>query len=386
MPALLFYLAPMDEELRSLCVLARAPGLDAARLAAAAGQAGGLERLLHSPVAQLRALGLSSATAHALAAPDAALLEADQAAARRCGLTLLPATSTAYPPLLAQVPGAPHLLWVRGRAAALAQPQLAMVGSRNPTAMGLRTAREFAHYFASVGLTITSGLARGIDAASHEGALAAGGETIAICGTGLDTDYPRSNAGLAARIAAQGALVSEFPPGTEPRRENFPQRNRIISGLAGGVLVVEAARGSGSLITARAAAEQGREVFAIPGSIHSPLSRGCHELIRQGAQLVEDAADVLAELQFIVEKQPFAHRDSGFPEPLALDNPSEILLDALGFEPTSVDALIAGTGYSSESVASMLLNLELEGRIESHPGGRYSRIPRTGAGEQTNSA
>jgi DNA processing protein len=376
----------MEDELRSLVALARAPGLDAAALSAAARAAGGLEQLLQGNAAAMRSAGLRAATVQALIAPDPVLLASDLATARKLRLTLLPATAAAYPPLLAQSAGAPHLLWVRGSVGTLSRPQLAMVGSRNPTAIGLRTAHEFAYFFARTGLVITSGLARGIDAASHAGALAGAGETIAICGTGLDIDYPRGNRPLAARIAAQGALVSEFPPGTGPRRENFPQRNRIISGLAQGVLVVEAARGSGSLITARAAAEQGREVFAIPGSIHSPLSRGCHELIRQGAQLVEDASDVLAELHFVPAPQALTHVDSGFPESRALDNPAEILLDALGFQPTSVDALIAATGYSSEALAAVLLSLELEGRIESHPGGRYSRIPRTGSGEQTKSS
>src|SRR5262249_3502098 len=185
----------------------------------------------------------------------------------------------------------------------LSAPQLAMVGSRSPTPVGRATAREFAAWFAGAGLTVTSGLAVGIDAASHEGALAGGGVTIAVFATGLDRVYPAEHAALAQRIRAAGALVSEFPPRTPPLRRHFPRRNRIIAGLALGTLVVEAARYSGSLITARLALENGREVFAIPGSIHSPLSRGCHQLIKTGAKLVEEAADVLSELRFPVGKQ-----------------------------------------------------------------------------------
>jgi DNA processing protein len=250
-----------------------------------------------------------------------------------------------------------------------------MVGSRNPTPAGRTNARNFAAYFARVGLTITSGLAVGIDAASHEGALLGGGLTVAVCGTGLDQVYPTQHAGLAARIREHGALVSEFPPRTPPRRVNFPQRNRLISGLSVGTLVVEAARESGSLITARLAAEQGREVFAIPGSIHSPLSRGCHKLIREGAKLVEDAADVLSELKFSLSKEALASSPGPVGKLPALDKEYEMLLDALGFEAATIDVLVERTGLPGESIASMLLILELEGRVAPHPGGRYGRVP-----------
>ena len=284
-------------------------------------------------------------------------------------------TDPDYPPLLRQISGPPAVLYVLGSIAALASAQLAMVGSRSPTPGGRATARAFAAWFARAGLTVTSGLALGIDAASHEGALAGGGLTVAVCGTGLDRVYPDEHAALAARIAQSGALVSEFPPRTPPLRAHFPRRNRIISGLSLGTLVVEAARKSGSLITARLAAESGREVFAIPGSIHSPVSRGCHQLIKQGAKLVEEAADVLSELRITISKQQLTGTSLEREQPAELDKEYEMLLDALGFEPTTIDVLVARTHLPGESVASMLLILELEGRVAALPGGRYGRIP-----------
>jgi DNA processing protein len=276
--------------------------------------------------------------------------------------------------MLAQTVGAPPVLFVLGSVDALHSPQLAIVGSRNPTAAGRKTARDFAAWFARAGLTITSGLAVGVDAASHEGALLVDGITVAVCGTGLDAVYPFENTRLAARIREKGALVSEFPPRTEPSKRNFPRRNRIISGLSHGTLVVEATCRSGSLVTARWAAEQGRDVFAIPGSIHSPLSRGCHKLIRDGAKLVEEAGDVLSELQITLCGQRVmraTHRRKGV---APLDKEYEMLLDALGFEPATIDVLVERTGLPGESIASMLLILELEGCVAALPGGRYDRI------------
>jgi DNA processing protein len=291
----------------------------------------------------------------------------------------IPFGSPRYPPLLADLPDAPAALLVRGDADALGLPQLAIVGSRNPTGAGHDNARQFAAHLVRSGLTITSGLAIGIDAAAHRGALEAGGRTIAVCGTGLDIDYPRANAGLSAEIASSGALVSEFPLGTQATKSNFPRRNRIISGLSLGTLVVEAAVQSGSLITARLAAEQGREVFAIPGSIHNPLARGCHRLIRQGAKLVETADDIFVELRALtglLGEQTRAETKTTESTAVlapALDKEYEILLDALGFEPASVDVLIARTGLKADEVASMLLILELEARIDASPGGLYVR-------------
>jgi DNA processing protein len=272
---------------------------------------------------------------------------------------------TADPPLMLYLIGAPGL-----ELAHLAR-SIAMVGSRNPTAQGAENARAFARAFGEAGLTVVSGLALGIDGAAHEGALEAArpGQlaTVAVVGTGIDRVYPARHRELAHRIAAQGLIVSEYPLGTPPLNQNFPKRNRIIAGLARGTLVVEAALRSGSLITARLAAEEGREVFAIPGSIHSPQSRGCHALIRQGAKLVESVADVLEELRFTQPPPP--------PSPAADDDAAEpALLGALGFDPVSLDALCDRTGFSPAMLQSQLLELELAGRVARLPGGLFQRI------------
>ncbi len=272
-----------------------------------------------------------------------------------------------YPPLLREISDPPAVLFVSGDRRCLSRPQLAVVGSRNPTAGGVQNASAFAAHLARAGYVITSGLALGIDGAAHRGALEAGGATIAVTGNGLDRVYPRQHHALAHDMVACGALVSEFAPGTPPRREHFPQRNRLISGMSQGVLVVEAAVKSGSLITARLAGEQGREVFAIPGSIHSPLARGCHALIRQGAKLVETAQDILEELR------PFeaAMHDAGTAP--ANDGPMDQLLPHLGYDPVDVDTLVDRSGLTADAVSSMLLNMELRGLIEAQPGGRYLR-------------
>jgi DNA processing protein len=270
---------------------------------------------------------------------------------------------------------APAVLFVLGDPRKLAAPQLAMVGSRNASVGGRNTARLYAGYFARAGLTITSGLALGIDAASHLGALAGGGETVAVCGTGLDRVYPLEHVELAARIRANGALVSEFPPGTPPLRANFPRRNRVVSGLSLGTLVIEAAVQSGSQSTARHARKQGRNVFAVPGSIASPLSAGCHQLIREGASLVGRPEDVLLELKIPLPNEGLVRRGSGRGRRRAMDKGYEMLLDAVGFGPVSVDVLAVRTGLPGELITSMLLVLELEGRIAPYPGGQFGRIP-----------
>jgi DNA processing protein len=281
-----------------------------------------------------------------------------------------------YPELLKQIDAPPPVLYLIGNAELLHQPQLAVVGSRNPTPNGLVNAREFARTLASAGLCITSGLAIGIDGAAHQGALDGEGHTVAVTGTGLDRVYPASQRELAHRIADQGVLVSEFSPGTPPLAANFPRRNRIISGLSIGTLVVEAALKSGSLITARLALEQGREVFAIPGSIHNPLARGCHTLIRQGAKLVETASDIMEELAPLLgglESTSETGADPSSPPDRNLDPEYLQLLESVGHDPTSVDSIIERSGLTADIVSSMLLLLELEGYVSSATGGRYSR-------------
>jgi DNA processing protein len=366
------------DELTAWLTLARAPGLHAGGLQPLLERHGSASTIASASLAALRATGAREPLIEWLRSDCAATIANDRRWLERDGRHFVALTDPRYPALLKQLSDAPIGLFVAGDPAALCLPQLAMVGSRNPTPTGRETARSFAAHLARCGLAITSGLAVGIDSASHRGALDGNGVTVAVCGTGLDISYPEINAELAAAIAAHGALVSEFPLGTPPAKANFPRRNRLISGLSLGTLVVEAAVRSGSLITARLAAEQGREVFAIPGSIHNPLARGCHLLIRQGAKLVETADDILTELRALVgtlradADQPRtaeAVHDCGAP----LDKDYEILLDALGFEPAGVDLLVERTGLGADAVASMLLILELQGRIESYPGGLYVR-------------
>ncbi len=280
-----------------------------------------------------------------------------------------------YPPLLMELRDAPDTLYAVGDPDTLHLPAIAIVGSRNPTSGGRDNAFHFARHLAATGFVIVSGLAEGIDAAAHEGALAVGGRTVAVLGHGLDQIYPASNGALAERILKDGALVSEYSVGTPPRRGHFPQRNRIISGLCLGTLVVEAARRSGSLITARTAGEQGREVFAIPGSIHNPMSRGCHQLIRQGARLVETADDILSELAPLVAGLMENADDAGYATTTDEQDEDYVrLVDALGFDPQTPEELAAKTGLTIEQVSSMLLILELQERIESLPGGAYSKL------------
>lgn len=291
-----------------------------------------------------------------------------------------------YPQSLLTIPDPPVLLYVRGNPDRLGQPGLSVVGARSATAQGVTNAEAFSRSLAEAGLAIVSGLALGIDAAAHRGALAAEGITIAVIGTGADRVYPARNRALAHQIAAHGAIVSEYPLGTPPLPHNFPRRNRIIAGLGLGVLVVEAAVGSGSLITARLAADCGREVFAIPGSIHSPLARGCHRLIRDGAKLVETASDVLEELRWngiTGERAPIARsalqaartvpaQASLAPPPD--DDQTRRVIDALGHDPTDLDTLATRSGLTLDALYAILLPLELDGHISRMPGGRFQRL------------
>ena len=287
---------------------------------------------------------------------------------------IIESDSEDYPELLRGIPGPPTLLYIVGNAEALHMPALSIVGSRNPSRGGKETAYEFAKYLGRSGFCIVSGLAQGIDTSAHEGALAGGAMTVAFLGHGIDRVYPSANRDLAHRISQNGALVSEYPLGSPPRREHFPQRNRLISGLSLGTLVVEAARRSGSLITARLAGEQGREVFAIPGSIHNPLSRGCHQLIKQGAKLVESADDIVSELGSLAGHlmQNNTNQEKEESKNIEHDADYEVLLESLSYDPTSADELAENSGLTIDQVSSMLLILELEEKIEALTGGKYS--------------
>lgn len=296
----------------------------------------------------------------------AELIDKAQAWLAQPGHALMALGDPDYPPQLLATADPPLLLWLQGRRELLATPSLAVVGSRNPTAQGGDNARAFAEALARAGYTIVSGLALGVDAAAHEGAIDAGGATIAIVGTGLDQVYPRRNAGLAARLLAAGGLIlSEYSLGTPVLPANFPRRNRLIAGLSQGCLVVEAAVQSGSLITARLAVEAGREVFAIPGSIHSPQARGCHALIRQGAKLVESAQDVLEELSGVTPATA--------PEITETPHEQQGLLDAMGFDPVSLDALMARSGWPAAELSAALLELELDGEVARLAGQLFQR-------------
>jgi DNA processing protein len=285
--------------------------------------------------------------------------------AAETGNRIITLADAEYPPQLLQTPDPPTVLYIKGRAELLSRPILAVVGSRNGTPQGIANAESFARTLSQAGLTIVSGLALGIDSAAHRGGLAGAGSTVAVIGTGADRVYPARNRELARRIAVEGVIVSEFALGTPALASNFPRRNRVISGLGRGVLVVEAAERSGSLITARLAAEQGRDVFAIPGSIHSPLSKGCHLLIRQGAKLVDDARDILDELALPGADTRPTHAASG---------QGNDLLALMGFDPCDMDALADRSGLAADQLAAILLQLELDGRVATLPGGRFQRL------------
>ena len=336
------------------------------------------EKALSAGAGSLRKLGLKAATVSAIQSPTDAVA-ADLEWLQQDGHHIITFHDPRYPALLKTIPSAPPLLFVRGDPDFLMQPQLAMVGSRTPTAAGRRTAQEFARHLSAAGITVTSGLARGIDAACHAGALEGIAGTVALVAHGLDIVYPAEHRKLADAISQNGALVSEHPVGTRPLKAYFPRRNRLISGLSLGTLVVEAAQRSGSLITTRHALEQGREVFAIPGSIHNPLARGCHQLIRQGAKLVETAEDILEELagllpaELPVRAPSAADTAADRQSPRILDPDHQKLLKCLAYEPMPVDELVNRSGFAAAEVASMLLILELEGCVVSESG-LYTRV------------
>jgi len=407
-------LRPEDPEPQALPAEAAAETEALLRLVACGGAAEPRRRLLEhaAPVAALaagpslwRACGLSPAQQARLRHPDRRALDHARAWLDHPRHHLLGWHHPDYPPLLRRTPHPPLALFIAGEPALLWHPAVAIVGSRSPTAGGRDNAATFARALAGAGLTIASGLAAGIDTAAHHAALAAGGHTLAVLGTGPDVPYPRSNTGLHATVAADGAVVSEHLPGTGPRREHFPSRNRILAGLSLGTLVIEAAHRSGALITARLAAESGREVMALPGSIHNPLARGCHRLIRDGAALVERPEDVVDLLAPLVQRlagdlrerlaaptseanramrQPgstASHATAPTPrhshgQPSTQDNPADAdhhrLWQALGEDPTDMDQLVARTGLTPARLSSILLLMELEGRVEAQHG-RYHR-------------
>ncbi len=329
------------------------------------------QQLFTESNAALSALGLKSDIVHAIKHPDWSLIDTDLAWLGQNNNSAITLADRDYPPLLKEIPDPPPVLFVRGNRKLLSMPQIAIVGSRNPSKLGIETAIAFAFTLSQQGFVITSGLALGIDAASHQGALNAKGYTIAVAGTGLDRVYPARNIGLATEIVNAGAMVSEFPPGTLAKANHFPRRNRIISGLSQGLLVVEAAKESGSLITARLALEQNREVFAIPGSIHNPLARGCNALIREGAKLVETTQDILEEFNHFFQQDGNAQTIN---LQTTLDLEQQTLLNHVMFSPTSIDKLVEDTKMSVDFISSMLLILELQGFVEANAGGYYTRL------------
>ncbi len=369
---------------RHWLVAIRAPALAGSKLIKAVEQAGGIDTLVRADVARLKQYGLGQEAIDAIRQPDESLLQSDLHWLAQTGHHLLTWDSDVYPALLRRIPSPPAALFAVGNPEVLWQPQIAVIGSRNPTPGGRDHARAFSAEFCRSGMTVTSGLASGIDSAAHDAALTSGGQTIAVTGTGLDIVYPASSKQLAERISSTGALVSEFPPGSPPLRAHFPSRNRIISGLSLGVLVIEAGLNSGTLITARQAGEQGRDIFALPGSLHNPMVKGCHRLIREGARLVETVGDVMtelaplasvlaSELQSRINSPAVPQASAAVKAGIVPDDPEyRELLAAMEFDPRSVDELVRLTGLPVQSVSSMLLMLELRGLVEAHSSGRYT--------------
>lgn len=368
------FMTTHKEDLEDWLVLLHTPGVGAAITARLLTAFESIGEIFKASRDQLQQLGLRAQSIDFILRPDRESIAPDLKWLEQAEAHAITLMDSRYPGLLKEITDPPPVLFIYGDPGVLNLPQLAVVGSRNPTPTGAETARDFAGHLAGWGMTITSGLAQGIDAASHLGALDAGGVTIAVTGTGLDRVYPAQHRELAHRIAEQGALLSEFPAGTPPLTANFPRRNRIISGLSMGTLVVEAAMQSGSLITARQALEQGREVFAVPGSIHNPQSRGCHSLIQQGAKLVETAQDIFDELGgFAAVQMEHGSAQLPFQDNFEMDDEYTKVLTSVGHEPASVDVVVSRSGLTADAVCSMLLVLELQGYLKSMTGGYYCR-------------
>ncbi len=358
-------------ELESWLILSRIPGVGLVRAQKLLEIFASPQEIIESSLQEKKQTGLFPKPAlDFFDKEDFSIIEQDLALLKQDNTSIIHIGHADYPSLLMEIHDPPLVLYLRGNVNILSMPQIAIVGSRNPDSSGKRLSYTFAKTLAGSGLIITSGMASGIDSAAHLGALEGGGSTVAIMGTGLDRVYPAKNKKLAHMIAEAGFLVSEFPPGTSPKAENFPRRNRIISGLSLGTLVVQAVVKSGSLISARLASEQGREVFAVPGSINNPLSRGPHELIRQGAKLVETADDIFEELQGML----------GYMEKTApvksKNNPkiSTSLLQHIEYEPMLMDDLVSKSNLDMNQISAELLDLELAGQIEILSGGRLQRI------------
>jgi DNA processing protein len=333
------------------------------------------QSILESSRSRLRSSGLSDASIQSLLFPNTEKINKILDWLDKPHRHLITIFDDDYPELLKSIHSAPVILYAVGQREVLGSLHFAIVGSRNPSTSGRKMAEEFAAELSASGLTVCSGLALGIDYHSHLGALNSGSATVAVLGNGLNTIYPARHKNIASQIVENGLLLSEYPPGTKPNPGNFPQRNRIISGMSSGVLVVEAAKRSGSLITANYAIEQGRDVFAIPGSIHNPLARGTHSLIKQGAKLVETVDDIIEELapilSLVIDKRSFPVISKKMESELADDY--KLLLNSMGYDGVTVDSLVELSGLTAEVVSSMLLILELEGMVESQQGGRYCR-------------
>lgn len=346
---------------------------------------GGISAVAAASSRDLIRNGMPEAAASAISKPDEKQIDYGMEWLSQADHHLICWDSNDYPALLRRIQGPPAALFVDGDPGCLWQPQIAIIGSRNPTPAGLEHTRDFTTTLARQGMSITSGLASGIDSAAHVAALDAGAVTIAVNGTGLDQVYPASSRATAKRIRSHGAMISELALGSPPKRQHFPSRNRIISGLSLAVLVIEAGLNSGTLITARKAAEQGRDVFALPGSLHNPMAKGCHRLIREGARLVETTADIMQELGPLaaeLEMEIRHHIDLLGSTDKKVDQPQHNLLDdaeyklvwdVLGFDPRPIDEIIEQTGLNASAISSMLLMMELKGMVKKHTGGRYFR-------------
>jgi DNA processing protein len=360
----------IDARVEAWASLQLLPGVSARVLAGLLKALGGPEEVRTASRASLAKLAPSEVAAAIERGPEPALLERTLSWIAEPGHALVAWDDADYPRALLTISDPPPAFYYSGRHELLNRPSIAIVGSRNATPQGMDNAGSFAAALSGAGFTIVSGLALGIDTAAHRGGLSAGGSSVAVIGTGPDRIYPAANRDLGHRLAAEGGLLSEFPLGTPPLPANFPRRNRLLSGLSRGVLVVEATLASGSLITARFAAEQGREVFAIPGSIHSPFSKGSHRLIKEGAKLVETAQDVLEELGGVARAGTLAAQTPA----TDVQGDAGRVLDALGHDPAGVDALTARTGLAAGAVSVALVELELSGRIAPLPGGAFQRV------------